>query len=120
MKKVLVIEDEAIVAMELKAHLTSFGFQVLGPVSSYDAALEEAALDPPDLVLADIRVAGKKTGLEAGADIRRRHGSTLIVLTAHSDPATKARAEAHGATAILAKPFRPRALRETLEAALRE
>jgi CheY-like chemotaxis protein len=114
MKTVLVIEDEAIIAMELEAHLHEFGYQVVGPVSTYAEALREAERTPPDLVLADIRISGGRSGLEAAAQIRARHGSALVVLTAHADTASRDEARAHGVDAILDKPFRRSTLEQTL------
>ncbi|MDH5676387.1 MAG: response regulator [Myxococcales bacterium] len=114
------MEDEAIVAMDIEFCLRGLGYEVLGPVASYEEALEQVRGRPPNLVLADIRIAGEVSGLDTAAELRARHGCPVIVLSAHSDSASRARAQAIGASGFVVKPFRPEALGQEIRRVLAE
>jgi CheY-like chemotaxis protein len=72
MEKVLIVEDEGIIAMELENHVRRMGYGVIGPVSTGDAALEKAGNFRPDIVLMDIRIQGDMDGIETAEAIRSR------------------------------------------------
>ncbi len=118
--RILVVEDEAVIARDLQRTLAALGYTVLPPVPSGDLALAAVASMHPDLVLMDIRIQGAIDGIETAARIRDQHGSPVIYLTAHSDEATIARAKATGAYGYILKPFSDRSLRSGIEVALQK
>ncbi len=91
-KKILLVEDEAVTAMDLTSNLVQLGYEVLALVSSGEDAIRSAADMRPDLVLMDITLDGPLSGIEAAAEIRRLHEIPVIFLTAHIDAETTERA----------------------------
>jgi CheY-like chemotaxis protein len=81
-KQILVVEDEQIVARDLKRLLTKLGYVALGPVTSGLDAIQVAAEKLPDLVLMDIRLEGPMDGVEASAQIFSHRQVPIIYLTA--------------------------------------
>ena len=116
--RVMVVEDEAIVADDLQSTLERLGYQVTSVESSGEAALEAAVRGLPDLVLMDIRLAGLMDGVETAARIRKHREIAIVYLTSHSDEATLQRAKKTAAHGFLIKPFDERELRAALEIAL--
>jgi PAS domain S-box-containing protein len=115
---VYVVEGEALIAMELADQLARLGYQVCGVAAAGEQALPEILIAMPDLVLMDIRLAGKLTGVEVAAQLRVRADIAVVFLTAYSDPELLRAAgetEPHG---FLVKPFDERSLHATIEMAL--
>ncbi|HYZ31490.1 MAG TPA: response regulator [Crenalkalicoccus sp.] len=92
--RVLIVEDEYFVALDAEEALTSAGYEVCGIATSAEEAVALAEAERPELVLMDIRLLGPRDGIEAAAEIRQRLGLRSLFATAHSDSATRARAEA--------------------------
>lgn len=119
-RRLMVVEDEAITALHLEMLLAELGYQVCSVEATGEGAIAAAARYHPDLVLMDIRLAGELDGLSAAGHIRRTYGIPSLLLTAFSDPGTEARAEACGTLGLLSKPYTPRQVerrvREALEA----
>jgi two-component system cell cycle sensor histidine kinase/response regulator CckA len=115
--RVLVVEDEALIAEELRERLTRLGATVVGAVDTAEAAVETAIRTQPDLVLMDIRLRGKRDGIAAAADIRDATEAPVVFLTSHSDRATLERAKASGPFGYVLKPFDEHELLITLEMA---
>ncbi len=103
--RILIVEDQALTALDLEEHLIHFGHSVVDIVDTAPAAVAAAETHRPDLVFMDIRLAGGTDGVEAAAEIRHRLSIPSIFLTAHSDEATRARSEAVLPIAFLTKPF---------------
>lgn len=122
MSRILVVEDDAIVCEDISRTLRQLGYEVPSATASGEAALLAlaAAAPPVDLVLMDIRLAGKLDGIETTQRIRERWTLPVVYLTAHSDDATLARAKETGPHGYLVKPFTERDLRTTIEVALRK
>ncbi len=118
MEKVLIVEDESIVAMELENHVRRMGYDVIGPVATGDAALEKAGNFRPDIVLMDIRIQGDKDGIETAEAIRSRFKMPVIYLTAHADERTIQRAKVTEPLGYLVKPLRAHELRAAITVAL--
>ena len=78
MKKILIVEDEAIVAMENKMNLTKAGFLVVGSVSSAEDALLKIAETLPDLILMDIKLKGDLNGIDAVSIIREKNNIPVV------------------------------------------
>ncbi|HBY79120.1 MAG TPA: diguanylate cyclase, partial [Cyanobacteria bacterium UBA11148] len=85
MAKILVVEDESIVAWYLQEALKHLGHQVVGSAISGEEALECAAETQPNLVLMDIRLKGKMDGIAAAEQIYSRFDIPIVYLTAHAD-----------------------------------
>jgi two-component system cell cycle sensor histidine kinase/response regulator CckA len=116
--RILVVEDENIVALDIQRDLISFGYAVPATAASGEEAIEKAAALRPDLVLMDIRLRGAIDGVEAAEEIRTRFDIPAIYLTAYADPATLSRARLTGALGYLIKPFGERELHAAVEVAL--
>jgi diguanylate cyclase (GGDEF)-like protein/PAS domain S-box-containing protein len=115
---ILVVEDEAIIAMDLVQHLNDFGYRVVGVAHTADDAVARAAATKPDLVLMDIVLVGAGDGVAAADLIREQFDIPVVYLTAHSDADTLARAVQSAPAGFLTKPFNPRELRATIETVL--
>ena len=113
----LVVEDEAIVAHDLRLSLQAMGYEVVGTCATGEEAVERAADARPDLVLMDIRLAGAIDGVEAAARITAASGCAIVFLTSHADEATLRRAQRARPYGYLVKPFDSVQLRAALATA---
>jgi CheY-like chemotaxis protein len=118
MAKVMVVEDESIVAKDLELTLVRLGYSVPAMASTADDALNKARLYRPDLVLMDIHLRGATDGIAAAQRLRREMNIPVIYLTAYADDDTVARARDTEPFGYLLKPFNERELRSMLEVAL--
>jgi signal transduction histidine kinase/CheY-like chemotaxis protein len=116
--RVLVVEDENIVAMDLRASLERLGYEVTDTAGSAADALDSAEANRPDLVLMDIRIRGDMDGTEAAEQMRRRFNLPVVYLTAYSDDATLQRAQVTEPFGYLLKPFDERELQIVVQMAL--
>lgn len=105
--RILVVEDEAVPALDLEIQLQRMGHEVVAVADRASEAIAAAGLHGPDVVLMDIRLADGSDGVEAAVSIRGLHDIPSIFLTAHSDPGTKQRAAAARPAGFLVKPFLP-------------
>ena len=117
-EKVLIVEDESIIAMELEQQIKQLGYAVIEPVASGEAALRNAEIERPDLVLMDIRIQGPADGIETAEAIRYRFDIPVIYLTAHADQATIQRAKMTEPLGYLLKPWREHELQAAITVAL--
>jgi two-component system, sensor histidine kinase len=115
---VLVVDDERVVALDICNTLSRLGYNVAGVVSSGEEALELAQRMHPHIVLMDIWLQGSMDGVQAAAELRKRHGVPVIFLTSFSDEDTLQRAKTSEAFGYLIKPFEERELHSTIELAL--
>ena len=117
--KVLIVEDELLVAWHLEALVRDQQLEVCGMVPDGDGAIEQADDLGADLVLMDVRLAGRMDGIEAARRIKEGRGTPVIFITAHGDPATRAHVErlVPGAP-VLAKPVSADRLRQAVVTAL--
>jgi len=116
--KILVVEDEYIVAESLNDLLESLGYTVVGLVASGEDAIQKAAETHPDIVLMDIMLEGKMDGIEAEDHIRTHENIPVIFLTAYSDDKTLQRAKITEPFGYIVKPFKERELHSTIEISL--
>ena len=116
--RILIVEDERIVAADLRERLKRLGYAVSGIAVSGEEALRAVDGERPDLLMVDIRLKGGMDGIATVEEIKRRHEIPVIYLTAHSDANTVARAKTTGPYGYLLKPFDEHELRATLETAL--
>lgn len=116
--RILVVEDEAIVAAELKERLEEIGYDVPETASTGSQAISLAADTEPDLVLMDIRLAGDMDGIEASRQIHELLDVPVIFLTAYSDEETLGRAKLAFPYGYVVKPIDERSLRSQIEITL--
>ncbi len=117
--QVLIVEDEAIVSMDLRYKLEGLGYSVSAEVSSGEEAVAAASQLHPDVVLMDIRLSGEMDGIDAAAEIRRRFNIPVVYLTSHADEDTLARAKKTEPSGYILKPFYDAKLRAVIEMAER-
>jgi PAS domain S-box-containing protein len=117
-KRVLIVEDEGIVAADIEKNVLDIGFDVVGIAASADEAIRTASAQAADLVLMDIRIQGDRDGIETAAILRREFGLPVIYLTAHGDRETIARAKLTEPLAFLIKPFKKTELQSAIDVAL--
>jgi len=116
--KILIVEDDTIIAMELSERLRDLEYDVVGIVSSGKEAIERAGEKHPDVVLMDIRLSGKMDGVEAAEKIRKKFDIPIIYLTAYADEKTLSRAKKSEPFGYILKPFDSRMLHTNIEMAL--
>lgn len=116
--RILVVEDEGVTAMDIQAQLQSLGYDVPALAFSGEEAVVQAENLRPDLILMDIRLTGKLSGIEAATQIRERYNTPLIYLTAYADEETLQQAKITEPVGYILKPFDQRTLRSTIEMAL--
>ncbi len=103
--KVLIIEDEAIIAMDLANVFSSFGAREIKIVPSAEEGLRWLDKDKPDLVILDIKLQGSLDGIKAAKIIQRKGPFNLIYITGYNDEATLAKADQVPNLGIITKPF---------------
>jgi two-component system, cell cycle sensor histidine kinase and response regulator CckA len=116
--RVLITEDELVVALDLERRLTKLGYEICAVVSTGERAMEKVGLLRPDLVLMDICLPGELDGIQAAAKIREAYAIPVIYLTANADDTTLRRAAATHPGSYLLKPFRERELQICIDLAL--
>lgn len=118
MTKIVIVEDQGIVALSLERMLEELGYEVPYVAVSGEEAVEQVTKVQPDLVLMDIMLAGELDGIEAATQIQAQIDIPIIYLTAHSDETTLQRAKITGPFGYLIKPFDKRDLYITVDMAL--
>lgn len=116
--KLLIVEDELLVATDIERHLSRAGHEIVGVAEDYDRALMLAETKRPDLVLMDIKLRGRRSGIDAALAIREQLQIPVIFLTANADEHTLGKARAAGPYGFLSKPFRKEELREAVAIAI--
>ena len=117
-KKILIVEDEAIVAKDISVCLNKIGYEVLDTFSRAEKALDFIDENKPDLVLMDIMLAGNLSGIDASAKIKEEHDIPVVFLTAYADEKTISKAKVTEPYGYIIKPFKEIDLRTSIEMAL--
>ena len=117
-ERILVVEDEHIVALDIKMHLERYGYEVPAMYASGEEALVNVEQLQPVLVLMDIKLSGRLDGVETAEEIKRRHNIPVILLTAYADETTIHRAKVTQPFGYIIKPFEERELRTAIVMAL--
>jgi putative nucleotidyltransferase with HDIG domain len=115
---IIVVEDEAVVALDIRNRLKRLGYEVAGVCSTGEDAVGMAGALKPDLILMDIMLAGEMDGIEAAGIIKENLGIPVIYLTAYADGQTLARAKVTNPFGYVIKPFEDRELQTTIEMAI--
>jgi CheY-like chemotaxis protein len=116
--RVLVVEDENLVAKDLDFRLKKLGYDVTDIVHTGEDALSAVEETEPDLILMDIRLSGDIDGIDTASILMERFDIPVVYLTAYSDDKTLARAKVTGPFGYILKPFEERELRSSIEIAL--
>ncbi len=117
-KKILVVEDEVIVAQNIRKGLERSGYAVIGPVGDAERAIQTALEKNPDLILMDISLDGGRDGVEVVRELNRHMDVPVIYITAHGDSKTVERAKQTAPFGYLHKPFSENEIHSTIEMAL--
>jgi len=116
--KILVVEDERVVAADIEESLQKLGYSVVGAAASGVSAIRRAVETEPDLVLMDIKLKGQMDGIDAAGEMHDRLGIPVVFLTAYADGEILGRAKKSSPSGYVLKPFDERALRSAVEIAL--
>ena len=116
--RILVVEDESIVAMDIRKTLQNLGYDVPYVVSTAKAAIQKAKEDEPDLVLMDIVLKGKMDGIKAADQIYTKFNIPVVYLTAYADEKVLKQAKVTEPFGYIVKPFENKDLRMVIEMAL--
>jgi len=116
-KTILVVEDEVIIALEIRTRLQQMGYEVPEVINNGAAAIAATGALRPDLVLMDIALKGDMDGMEAATEIKSRFRIPVVYLTANTDEQTFQRAKETQPFGYIIKPFSGRELRTTIEMA---
>src|SRR5215831_6003477 len=116
--KVLIVEDDVLIAWSMDEVLTLVGFDVVGVATSVSEALSIAEDTHPDLAIFDVRLAGRRDGIEGAALLRERMGLPAVFVAARGDSAARQRISKAGAAGCLDKPVHYKQLISVVKAAL--
>jgi len=116
--KILIVEDEQIVAFDLRKRLTRLGYQVTGTAASGNKALALVDKELPNIVLMDIHIQGNIDGIEVAAKLQESYQIPVIYLTAYSEEKTLRRARATQPYGYLLKPFSDRELHVMIQVSM--
>lgn len=116
--KVLIVEDEGLVALAIERQLRDLGYVITGLCASGQDAIRSVRENPPDLIVMDIRIQGEFDGVELSKLLHQKYDIPVIFLTAFSDSTTLARVREAGPFAYLLKPFHGASLAVAAEIAL--
>ena len=119
MKKVLIVEDESIVALEIASYVKSLGYEVVATASNANDAVRLASEKEPDAILMDVRLKGEEDGISATKRIIQEKQVSVIYITAFSDDESIERAIETNPAAYLTKPFNRKELAAALKIAIK-
>ncbi len=114
-KKILIVEDELLIAEDIKKALTLSQYDVCNIVTTGEEAILKVERLRPDLVIMDIMLAGNMTGIEAAKEIRKKYNTAIVFITAYADEKTLDGAMASEPYGYLVKPVRGKDIRATVK-----
>jgi len=117
--RILVVEDDFLIAMQTEAALAAAGFDVIGTAATAEQAIELAEKQRPVLAVMDIRLASKRDGIDAARELFHDFNIRCIFATAHDDETTRKRAAPYSPLGWLAKPYSTASLIALVTAAVR-
>lgn len=118
--RILIVEDDFLVAIEVEAALMEAGFAIAGVAATAEEAIAIATAEHPALVLMDVRLASVRDGIDAAIELFRDHNIRCIFTTAHADPASRRRAGAANPLGWRQKPYATDSLVEMIKIILRD
>lgn len=116
--RILIVEDEFIIAMLIEKQVKRLGYDVVAKVTSGDKAIETVKTTGCDLILMDIKIIGDKDGIQTMHQIRTFSDVPVIYITGNSDPLTRQKAEETGPAGYIIKPIELETLKSAIEIAL--
>ncbi|HET7079846.1 MAG TPA: response regulator [Chloroflexia bacterium] len=116
--RLIIVDDDSIIRMDLRDLLTAMGYTVAGEAADAETAITLARDIRPDLVIMDIRMPGDRDGIDAAATLTAEHIAPVLLLTAFSDPELVRRANEASVVGYLLKPFSEGGLRPAIEVTL--
>jgi two-component system, LytTR family, response regulator LytT len=116
--RILVVEDESIVRKDIEKNLEKLGYIVVGTADTGEKAIERALEVKPDLILMDIMLKGKLTGIDAAEQIKKTLDVPIIFLTAYADQSTLAKAKITEPHGYILKPFKEVDVHTSIEMAV--
>jgi two-component system, LytTR family, response regulator LytT len=116
--RILIVENESLVAMDMERMLVQLGYTVVPNVNSYDDAIKQLNSSKPDLVLLDINLNETKTGIDLSLKLQQEYKIPFIYITSHSDKTTMHQALVTKPNGYLLKPFDAEDLYAAIEVAL--
>jgi len=116
--KILIVEDEPIIASDIEMTLEDLGYEVTAVVDNAPDALQSLAKNTPDLVLLDINIEGDSDGIMLAEDINKSFTIPLVFLTSNADKVTINRVKRTNPAGFIVKPFSEQDLRSNIEIAL--
>jgi DNA-binding LytR/AlgR family response regulator len=116
--RILIVEDEPLIAEDLRGHLEALGYEVAGHCDNALDAMAEIASAQPDLLLLDINLGDGPDGVQLAEKVRAKHATPFIFVTSHSDKATVERVKPLRPAGFIIKPFDENDLRTQIELAL--
>lgn len=115
--KLLIVEDEFVIAQDLRRIVTGLGYAVTAMAKSADEALNKLSNEAPDLFLLDINILGERTGIELAQELTDKHSLPFLFVTSYSDTGTLQKMNAVNSLGYILKPFNQRDIRVALELA---
>jgi two-component system response regulator LytT len=115
--KILIVEDELLIAEDIRMHLENLGYEVIGIASSYNETIEITNSESPDIALVDIIIDGEKDGIQTAGYLKQNLDIPIIFLTSHADKPTVERAKQVNPDGYLVKPFNSNDLYTAIEIA---
>ena len=116
--KIMVVEDEWIIANDIKNCLVDLGYMVTSIAATGEEAIKQAGADQPDLILMDIMLKGEMNGIEAAKEIRKQYDIPVIYLTAYDNQYLVEQAKQTDNYGYLLKPFKDKELHIAIDMAL--
>lgn len=116
--RILIVEDEPLIAEDLRAHLEELGYEVCGTCDNALDAMSGIAERKPDLLLLDINLGDGADGVQLAGKLKAKHRMPFIFVTSHSDKATLERVKPLRPAGFIIKPFDENDLRAQIELAL--
>jgi DNA-binding LytR/AlgR family response regulator len=113
--KILIVEDEMVIAANISLQLSELGYEVTGILPRGEEAVSHIKIDKPDIVLLDIRLKGEMDGIETAHEIQKHYSIPIIYLTANADEAHFNRAKETHPYAFISKPFKKLDLQRAIE-----
>jgi CheY-like chemotaxis protein len=118
--RILVVEDEAIIAMDIQDILKKLGYSSSEVVHSGEESIEKVAAGHPHLVLMDIKLKGKLDGIQAAHQIFEKYNVPVVYITAYADENTLKRVDGTGRFGYITKPFEETELQTTIQGVLQK
>lgn len=118
--RILIVEDEQLVAMDAEMQLVAFGYEVTGIAATGKEALRLAETTQPNLILMDVQLRGSRDGFATAAEVQQQMNIPIVFVTAFGNEEAQRRAKAASPYGFLIKPYRPEDLRAVVSAALEQ